>query len=133
MRLEIPLRIQSVANLREHWAAKARRVSLERAAVALVMRTTAETWEWRDLMAAEVGGHSVVTLTRIAPRALDDDNLRSALKSVRDEVADQLGLPNDRDHRVRWEYGQERGKPKQYAVRVEIRAAELAPREEAPK
>src|SRR6187397_1973211 len=50
----------------------------------------------------------VVTLTRIAPSSgLDCDNLRSAFKSVRDSVADALGLKNDRDAKVTWDYGQE--------------------------
>jgi hypothetical protein len=60
-----------------------------------------------------------VHLTRIAPRELDDDNLRGALKSTRDGVADALGI-DDRDPRVRWGYGQERGKVREYAVRVEV-------------
>ena len=61
----------------------------------------------------------VVTLTRIAPRALDDDNLRGALKACRDGVADWLAI-DDRDPRVRWEYAQRKGKPGQYAVAVEV-------------
>jgi hypothetical protein len=60
----------------------------------------------------------VVTLVRVAPSTgLDDDNLRPALKSIRDGVADALGLKSDRDPRVRWEYGQRRG---DYAVEVTI-------------
>lgn len=103
--LELPLRIESVANLREHWAVKARR-----------------TKQHRHLACALVPGHAlpcVVTLTRIAPRALDDDNLRSGLKAVRDGVADRLGI-DDRDPRVKWRYGQRPGKAKQYAVLVRI-------------
>lgn len=69
----------------------------------------------------------VVELTRISFGKLDDDNLRQALKGVRDEIAWQLGV-NDRDPIVRWDYehpGQEHG-PKGYAaVRVRIRAREL--------
>ncbi len=69
----------------------------------------------------------LVTLTRIAPSAgLDDDNLRSALKACRDQVADELGLPSDRDPRVTWAYEQRRGSRKDltlakgYGVCVEI-------------
>lgn len=58
-----------------------------------------------------------VTLTRIAPRELDDDNLAYAFKAVRDGVADALGLKNDRDPRVSWSYSQERGKA---AVRITL-------------
>lgn len=61
----------------------------------------------------------VVTITRIAPRELDDDNAIAGCKSIRDGIADALGI-SDRDPRVRWLYGQERGKPKEYAVRITV-------------
>lgn len=47
----------------------------------------------------------VVTLARIAPRALDDDNLAFAFKAIRDGVADGLGV-RDNDPRVSWRYTQ---------------------------
>lgn len=66
----------------------------------------------------------VVELTRISFGRLDDDNLRQALKGVRDEIAWQLGV-NDRDPIVRWDYdhpGQEHGPKGRQAVRIRIRA-----------
>lgn len=63
---------------------------------------------------------AVVTLTRLSAGQLDDDNLRGALKGVRDGVADRLGV-DDRDPRVRWEYGQETCRRGEYGVRIEIR------------
>lgn len=106
----LPLRIVSVANLREHWATKAKRTSEHRL-------TT-----WAELKRCERPiGQITVRLVRIAPRPLDDDNLRSAFKAVRDGVADWLGV-DDRDPRVSWDYGQERGAPKVYAARVEVSA-----------
>lgn len=60
-----------------------------------------------------------ITLTRIAPGELDDDNLIGGFKAVRDGVADWLGL-NDRDKRLKWLYAQKRGAPKEYAARVLI-------------
>ncbi len=65
----------------------------------------------------------VVTLTRVAPRALDDDGAVTSLKACRDGVADALGLPNDRDPRVTWRYAQRRGKVREYAVEVRLEAA----------
>jgi len=65
-------------------------------------------------------GPVAITLTRIALRVLDTDNLASGLKAVRDGVADALGV-NDGSSRIEWRYAQERGKPGEYAVRVEIR------------
>jgi hypothetical protein len=64
-------------------------------------------------------GTVAITLTRIAPGVLDTDNLASALKAVRDGVADALRV-DDGSSRVAWRYAQERGKPRQYAVRVAI-------------
>lgn len=58
----------------------------------------------------------VVRLVRVAPRQLDSDNAASAAKSVRDGVADALGV-DDRDPRVVWLVDQERG---QARVRVEL-------------
>jgi len=65
-----------------------------------------------------------VTVRRVAPSAgLDPhDGLGASLKSVIDGIADWLGLPKDRDPRVRWALDQRRGKPGEYAVDVEIRA-----------
>jgi len=60
----------------------------------------------------------VVRLTRVAPgtRPLDDDNLRGALKNVRDAVAKWLGI-DDGDSRVTYAYKQERGP---WGVRIEV-------------
>lgn len=59
-----------------------------------------------------------VLLTRVGPsNGLDDDNLRGALKGVRDAVAEWLRI-DDRDPRVTWQYDQRRGK--QWAVEILI-------------
>ena len=50
----------------------------------------------------------VVRLTRIGQKQLDDDNLRPALKAVRDCVAAWLGV-DDANPLIRWEYGQRAG------------------------
>jgi hypothetical protein len=63
-----------------------------------------------------------VTITRVAPSTgLDPhDGLGAALKGVIDGIADGLGLANDRDDRVTWKLSQRRGKPREYAVQVEV-------------
>jgi len=109
MTLTLPIRLKSSLNQREHWAKKAKRVKAERDATAWVLGS-------RPRPALPC----TVLLTRIAPRTLDDDNLRGAFKAVRDEVARWLGV-DDADPRVRWEYAQERGQPKQYAARIHMR------------
>ena len=45
------------------------------------------------------------------------------LDAVRDGIADALGI-DDRDKRITWRYGQQRGAPLQYAVRVVLEAVE---------
>lgn len=54
----------------------------------------------------------VVTMTAYLPRYLDDDNLAGALKPVRDELADWMGV-DDGDRRILWECDQTltRGNP----------------------
>lgn len=65
----------------------------------------------------------VITLMRVAPsEGLDEDNLMASMKSVRDGVTDALGLKNDRDPILTWKYDQWHGRPKHYAVVVEIEA-----------
>jgi hypothetical protein len=62
---------------------------------------------------------ATVTLRRVSPRALDGDGLQAALKSVRDGIADALGI-NDGSDAVTWVYQHRRGRPREYAVEVEI-------------
>lgn len=112
------MRLPSVANLREHWAAKARRTGHHRRAGFALARSATSEAERAALLAAGC----VVTLTRQAPRALDDDNLASAFKAIRDGVAAALGV-DDRDPRVRWAYEQARGPA---AVRVRLEPVAIA-------
>jgi hypothetical protein len=50
---------------------------------------------------------------------LDSDNLQASFKNCRDAVADRMDI-DDADPRVTWRYAQEKGAPKEYAVRIEI-------------
>lgn len=95
MRIELPIATVSEANRRDHWTVKAKRVKAHRNAA----------WALCPVYPLPC----IVTLTRIAPRALDDDNLRSATKAARDGIADRLGI-DDRDPRVEWRYAQAKGK-----------------------
>lgn len=115
--IEVPLKLPSLANLRLHWAVKARLIKAQRNAAAFALRGGARQWltRWKALRANE----SLclrVTLTRVGPRALDDDNLASAFKGIRDEVADFVGI-DDGSSRFAWQYRQERGL---YAVRIKL-------------
>lgn len=105
------VRTVSESNGREHWAKKAKRVRAQRFAAAL----TAQAILLQPLPV-------VVTLVRVAPRMLDDDNLRGALKACRDGIADAFKV-DDRDPRIKWRYGQRRGTAKLYGVEVSVTAA----------
>lgn len=102
--IELPLRIESVANKREHWSTRSRRTKAHRMAALAVPQHPLPC---------------VVTLIRVAPRPLDGDNLQSGFKALRDGIADRLGVA-DNDPRIEWRYGQVRGKAKEYAARVKI-------------
>lgn len=119
LRFELPFRIQSTANLREHWAEKAARVKRQRESTALMCRVELHRQRVSGVLGFQRVDRLVVRLLRVAPLELDDDNLAAALKACRDGVADALGV-NDRDPRVTWVCDQEKGKPKEYAVRVEV-------------
>ena len=112
MRIEIPVRTWSEPNVRAHWAQRARRAREQRR----VARAYA-----RAALAGQVRPCAplTVTLTRLAARRLDSDNLAASLKAVRDGVADALGW-DDGDDRLSWRYAQEKLPRGQYAVRVEV-------------
>jgi hypothetical protein len=113
--LTLPIRAVSESNVRQHWAAKAGRAKSQRLTTWTMLShafgVTAPAWCKLPL---------TITLTRIAPRELDDDNLRGSLKAPRDEITQWLGLKSDRVPGLRWEYAQRSLAPKFYAVEVTI-------------
>lgn len=119
MKFTVPIQLRGSLNSREHWAQRAKRVKAERNAV---RACAPRPGVWFDAYHAGAGPGWVVTLTRVAPRELDDDNLVGRLKGVRDEVAALIGV-DDGDKRVAWRYQQRKGEPRQYAVEVQVEAA----------
>ena len=116
MLIEMDIRVVSEANLREHWRPRARRSQGQRsAAMVYCLERFGRNWKPTPPL--------TITLTRIAPRRLDSDNLARAFKSVRDGIADALGI-DDGDERLTWVYNQHRGRPGQYAVAVTIDATD---------
>lgn len=104
-RIEIPLRIQSCANLREHWSVTAKRAKIHRAAAVVVP--------------LGLPLPCVVRLTRVGPRLLDTDNLAGGFKALRDGIATRLGV-DDADPQVVWEYAQRKGGRGQFAAVIEV-------------
>lgn len=111
MRIEIPMRVVSEANqsMSGNWWSKVGRVKEQRNCV----------WHWMYKFRGKLPFPARVTLTRIGPRLLDSDNLQGAFKAVRDEVAAAIGQ-DDGNPSYEWAYKQVRGKPKQYAIVIEI-------------
>ncbi|MBE2259493.1 MAG: hypothetical protein IAE88_11580 [Rhodobacteraceae bacterium] len=105
----LPLRTKGPNGGHEHWRTVHRRRKAERADACLVVRP----------IARRVGLPTVVRLVRLSAGELDDDNLRGALKGIRDGVADAFEVA-DNDPGLRWEYGQERAPRGVFGVRIEV-------------
>ena len=111
MKFEIPIRTVSEMNQREHWANKHRR-----------KKNQQKILKWHLPKEAPTGITTLI-LTRIAPRSLDADNLAASFKNIVDGVASWLkpGLaPGRADDGLTLEFHQQKGKPKEYKVIVEL-------------
>ena len=115
----IPIEIVNEASgtySNQHWRAKSSRHKQQKAIVKITLR---ELFIYANKAIT-------VRLIRISSRMLDcEDNLPYAFKWVKDSIADVLkpGLrPGmaDGSKLIKWEYAQEKGKPKEKAMRVEI-------------
>ncbi len=116
----LPLRLTNPLNgSHGHWAARARERKHQRSIVGLAC--AASFAEYRTGLAKGYLARVVVIIERIAPRQFDYDGLVASAKSVRDGIADALGLRDDNDERVVWQYAQSRGKPREYSVRITVR------------
>ena len=102
----IPIRTGRGLNAREAWQSRARRVKAERQAVAWLLRGKKPVLP------------CTVRLTRCAPsNGMDDDGVVGALKAVRDQVAEWLGVDDKDSARVRYVYAQCRAA---WGVRIEF-------------
>lgn len=122
--LNLPIDTVSEMNCSQHWRVKSKRHKSQQFFVRLAMNKH------------KVNLPCTVTMIRLSPRDLDDDNLSSAFKWIRDELSECL-IPNSRktyingrgktqeikgradsDKRIKWLYGQEKAKIK--GIRIEI-------------
>lgn len=104
------LRLDATPNARAHWSATAAKRAKERAVIgAALARVTRPAGPWR------------VTITRVGPRPMDDDNRTASAKGCRDAIAAWLGI-DDGDDSATWEVRGERARG--YAVRVTIDGSE---------
>lgn len=110
---ELPLRTVSEMNARGHWRRRHGRSKTQNQLCFIAVKLA--------LPRAHKAPYRVL-LTRQGPRRLDDDNLRSALKSCRDGIAQALGIDDGSDAAL-WEYSQEPGKS--YGVKIQIQEGSL--------
>jgi hypothetical protein len=109
----VPIRTGRGLNSREYFYARAKRVKKEREAV---------RWLLNGLQKPALP--CVVVLTRHSPsNGLDSDNLQGALKAIRDEVADWLGVDDKNTELVRYGYEQKRA---EWGVLIEFRTYRYA-------
>ena len=113
--LHVDIPIRTVSNAREHWRVAACRKSRER-------DTTSKAWLAAGGRGLHDGEHARILLTRVAPRPLDEhENLPYSFKACVDQLAECLGFPKrDNNPRLKWEYAQQRGKPRDYRVLVRV-------------
>jgi len=84
------LRLVASPNARAHWSRTAKKRARERLVVTRALAgITPPAGPWR------------VTITRVGPRAMDDDNRTASAKGVRDAIAAWLGI-DDGDDRAVW-------------------------------
>lgn len=103
----LPIRLASTANLREHWAKRAKRAKAHRKAALVIDKHPLPC---------------VVTIIRCGSRPMDSDNLAISAKHIRDGIADRLGV-DDADPRIEWRYDQESG-DNETIVMIEPKQAE---------
>ncbi len=123
---ELPIKTVSEANSSEHWTKKSQRHRRQQCFVKQLYM--------KEIQPIELP--CIVTMIRLGPRILDDDNLASAFKYIRDEISECL-IPEkkgiyvrkdgkiikikgraDSDERIKWQYSQE--KSAKYGIRIEI-------------
>lgn len=102
------LRLRNSANEREHWGAKASRVTAEHQLVAAALATVARP----------TGPRYAVTITREGRALMDTDGLAISAKAIRDAIARWLGVDDGPTAPVTWAYQQHTAKG--YGVMVTI-------------
>lgn len=104
------LRLDATPNARGHWSTTAKKRERERATIDRALAPLeAPAGPWR------------VTITRVGPRPMDDDNRTASAKGCRDAVAAWLEI-DDGDDRAAWTVRGEVARG--YAVRITIEGSE---------
>ena len=115
IRIIVPIRLSSTANIREHWAKTYKRSKKQK----LAIRSA-----WKTCVKGSIRLPVAITLIRVAPRTLDYDNLVSAFKCIADAISDCIkpGLaPGQADRKdIFFSYDQIKSTKKRYSIIIEI-------------
>lgn len=129
---QVPIRLESEANgSHGHWAKRSQHVREQRQSFVTMLHSIASLPRIRFELPKPPRSYAVsrwepapelplvVTITRVAPRRLDDDNATRACKAIRDQLAELLGV-DDGNPAVKWVIEQRRGRPHEHAVHVQL-------------
>jgi hypothetical protein len=115
----LPIRIESEANISEHWAVRRKRHKKYEKQLLKIKK---------EVMKCKLPCE--ITLIRIAPRMLDFDNLCFSQKHISDTICSFL-IPNlapgraDGSKEIKIQYEQKKGLPKEYALEIRINSSKL--------
>ncbi len=98
---EVPTKTVSEMNRIEHWGTKRRRASGQRQLAKLCCDVSLPSPVARSIR----NGKHEIKLVRVGGKRMDDDNLASAMKHVRDGIADSVQVDDGSD-RIKWKYDQ---------------------------
>jgi hypothetical protein len=111
MKIELPIKVISEANQREHWRVKYSRKKAQQRDFSIF---------WKMCCAPDRFNFPVkVIFTRHASRLLDSDNLAGSFKHVRDALCKIIGI-DDGASQISFEYQQEKLSNRDYRISVEV-------------
>jgi hypothetical protein len=132
VKFTVPVKLISEANEHAAWQARQRRAKAQRSATTAAVHDAGYAIHRELVVGRARSWYAVrlvsppllplkVTITRVAPRELDSDNLTGSAKHVRDQVAELLGV-DDRSPKVKWVVEQRRGQVGEHACEIRIEA-----------
>jgi hypothetical protein len=112
LEFDLPIKTVSELNSRDHWRVRSARRQAQQHDTAVIFKNA--------LMGRKIQLPCIVKLIRIGPKRLDSgDNLSSAFKGIRDQIARIIGI-DDGDPRITFQYDQVAIGEHSYNVKVRI-------------
>lgn len=108
MRFYIPIQLVSLLNERFHWRKLVKVKKKQKLA-------TKRSMSGKQVPPLPL----LVIITRVGKRVLDDDNLATSAKYIRDQIAEIIGV-DDGSPLYTWRYEQRTSASERYGVEVEI-------------